>query len=86
MIFMSTSYSLFRAAVFQKRVATKSRGSSTTTTNAEVMWLQNHICEVIKHIQLTLFYVWGHKKVLRKLIVLQSTLNSFFLLFYDNKR
>ena len=76
----------FSCGRFLKRVSTKSGGSSTTTTNAEVMLIEPNTCEVINHVQLTLFHVWGHKKVLRKLIVLQSTLNSFFLLFYDNKR
>ena len=52
----------FRAAVFLKRVSTKSRGSSNTTTNAEVMLIQTNTYEVIKHAQLTLFHVLGHKK------------------------
>ena len=54
---------LFRAARFFLTNATKSRGSSTTTTNAEVMLLQNNICDVIKHMQFTLYCAWGHKKV-----------------------
>ena len=54
---------LFRAAVILKRVSTKNHGSSTTATNAEVMLIQTNTCEVDKHEQLTLFRVWGHKKV-----------------------
>ena len=53
---------LFCVAIFEKCVSTKSRGSSTATTNAEVTLIQTNTCEVIKHAQLTLFRVFGHKK------------------------
>ena len=48
---------------FFKRISTKTRGSNTTTKNAEVMLIQTNTCEVIEHVQLTLFRVLGHKKV-----------------------
>ena len=42
---------LFRAAVFLKRVSTKRCGSSTTTTNVEVMSFQIETCDVIDRAQ-----------------------------------
>ena len=43
-------FTVFRAAVFLNRNARKSRDSSTTTTNAEVMSIQTGICDVIEHV------------------------------------
>ena len=53
---------LFRAAVFLKRVSTKICDCSTTTTNAEVMFIKTNTYEVIEHAQLTLFRALGNKK------------------------
>ena len=53
---------LFCTVFFLKRIATKSRGSRTTTTNAEVILIQTNMCEVIEHVQFNLFHVLGHEK------------------------
>ena len=50
-----------RGRFFLNRVSTKSHGSSTTTSNAEVMLFQTDMCEVIDHV--IFFYVLDHKKV-----------------------
>ena len=73
-----SAQALFRAAVFFKLVSTKIRGSSTTTTNAEAMLIKTNACEVINHVQLTLFYVLGHKRHVR---VDSSTIKAEFVIF-----
>ena len=54
--------SLFYAVVFKKCVATKRRGSRTTTTDAEIMLIQTNTNEVIENAQFNLFHVLGHEK------------------------
>ena len=44
-------FTVFRVAGFLNRNARKSRDSSTTTTNAEVMSIQTDTCDVIEHVQ-----------------------------------
>ena len=53
----------FFARPFLKTRLNEKSWKHTTTTNAEVMLLQNSICKVIKHKQFTLCHAWGHKKV-----------------------
>ena len=55
----------FLLAFFLKRVSTKIRGSSTTTTNAEVMSIQTDIGDVIEHVQCQLCMCWVTKKGMR---------------------
>ena len=47
----NNAFSLFRAMGFLNRDARKSRGSSTTTKNAEAMSFQTGTCDVIEHVQ-----------------------------------
>ena len=56
------AFNTFSRSRFFKCVSTKSRGSSTTTTNTEVMLFQTDACEVIEVVQFYLFHVLGHKK------------------------
>ena len=44
-------FALFRAAIFLNHNASKSRGSSTTTINTEVMSIQTDTLGVIEHAQ-----------------------------------
>ena len=60
--FKSITFNTFSRGRFLKRVSTKSHGSSTTTTNAEVMSIQTDIGDVIEHVQCQLCMCWVTKK------------------------